>query len=280
MREIKCQDIADKVAEAVIRANQYLPADVMKALEDAVKKETSPTAKNILNILLENAHIAAREKMALCQDTGMVVVDVELGQDVYIAGGSLEKALNEGVRKGYIEGYLRKSVVKDPLNRINTQDNTPCIIHYNIVAGDKLKLTIFPKGAGSENMGKVAMLKPSHGLEGVKDFVLRVVKEAGGNPCPPIIIGVGIGGNMEKAALLAKKALLRPIDIRNSDPKIAELELEWLKAVNDLGIGPQGLGGRTTALGLNIEVFATHIASLPVAVNLGCHSTRRMVLEF
>ncbi|NLB88241.1 MAG: fumarate hydratase, partial [Syntrophomonadaceae bacterium] len=269
MREINCRDISSKVAAAVIKANQYLPADILKALEEAVKKETLPTAKNILNILLENAQIAAQEKMALCQDTGMVVIDVKIGQDVHIVGGNLEKALNEGVRKGYIEGYLRKSVVNDPLMRINTQDNTPCIVHYHIVEGDKLQLTIFPKGAGSENMGQVAMLKPSHGLAGVKDFVLKVVKEAGGNPCPPIIIGVGIGGNMEKAAFLAKKALLRPIDIRNLDPKIADLEVEWLEAVNDLGIGPQGLGGKTTALGLNIEVFATHIASLPVAVNLG-----------
>lgn len=280
MREINCKDITDKVAQAVIEANQYLPPDVLKALADAMEKETSPTARNILKIILENAYIAGQEKMALCQDTGMVVINVELGQDVHIVGGSLERALNEGVRKGYIEGYLRKSVVNDPFTRINTQDNTPSIIHYHIVEGDKFKLTIFPKGAGSENMGQVAMLKPSQGLSGVKDFILRVVKEAGGNPCPPIIIGVGIGGNMEKATLLAKQALLRPIDIRNSNPQISALELEWLDAVNDLGIGPQALGGRTTALGLNIEVFATHIASLPVAVNLGCHSTRRINLEF
>ncbi len=280
MRKIDCKDIIDKVAEAVVTANVDLPADVLKAINEAIKVEDSPAARHILQIILDNAQIASNEKMALCQDTGMVVINVEIGQDVHIVGGSLERALNEGIRKGYVEGYLRKSVVEEPLVRINTGDNTPGIIHYNIVEGSQLKLTLFPKGAGSENMGRVAMLKPSQGLEGVRDFVLQVVKEAGGNPCPPIIVGVGIGGNMEKAALLAKKALLRPLDIRNSDPRIAALEAEWLSNINDLGIGPQGLGGKTTALGVNIEVFATHIASLPVAVNLGCHSTRRIVLEF
>lgn len=280
MRDINCKDIIDKVAEAVITANVKLPSDVLKAISKAITEESLTTARNILRIILDNAEIASNEKMALCQDTGMIVINVEIGQDVHIVGGSLETALNEGVRKGYVEGYLRKSVVSDPFLRINTQDNTPCIIHYHIVEGDKLKLTIFPKGAGSENMGQVAMLKPAQGLPGVRDFVLKVIKEAGGNPCPPLIIGVGIGGNMEKATLLAKKALLRPIDIRNPDIRIANLEEEWLVRVNDLGIGPQGLGGKTTALGLNIEVFATHIASLPVAVNLGCHSTRRIDLEF
>lgn len=280
MREINCNDIIPRVAQAVITANRQLPMDILEALQQAYIKETSPTAKNILQIIIENANIADAEKMALCQDTGLVVIDVQIGQDVHIIGGNLGKALNEGVRQGYTFGYLRKSVVENPLSRINTADNTPAIIHYNIVTGDKLKLTIFPKGAGSENMGQVAMLKPAEGLDGVREFVLRVIREASGNPCPPIIVGVGIGGNMEKATLLAKHALLRPINIRNAAPDIAALEKEWLNKINELGIGPQGLGGRTTALGVNIEVFATHIASLPVAVNLGCHSTRRIELEF
>lgn len=275
MRIIDSQDIINKVAEAVIKANIGLPPDVFKAIQTAIINETSKTAQNILQIILENAHIAEAENMALCQDTGMVVIYVEIGQDVYIKG-SLEEALNEGVRRGYKAGYLRNSVVNDPVLRVNTFDNTPCIIHYQLVAGDKLDITILPKGAGSENVGQLAMLKPLAGIKGVKDFVLKVVKEAGANPCPPIIVGVGIGGNMEKATFLAKKALLRPLDVRNAEPYLAEFELDLLNEINSLGIGPQGLGGNTTALGVNVEVFATHIASLPVAVNISCHSLRRI----
>lgn len=275
MRIIDSQDIINKVAEAVIKANIGLPPDVFKAIQTAIIKETSKIAQNILQIILENAHIAEAENMALCQDTGMVVIYVEIGQDVYVKG-SLEEALNEGVRRGYKAGYLRNSVVNDPVLRVNTFDNTPCIIHYQLVAGDKLDITILPKGAGSENVGQLAMLKPLAGIKGVKDFVLKVVKEAGANPCPPIIVGVGIGGNMEKATFLAKKALLRPLDVRNAEPYLAEFELDLLNEINSLGIGPQGLGGNTTALGVNVEVFATHIASLPVAVNISCHSLRRI----
>lgn len=275
MRIIDSQDIINKVAEAVIKANIGLPPDVFKAIQTAIINETSKIAQNILQIILENAHIAEAENMALCQDTGMVVIYVEIGQDVYVKG-SLEEALNEGVRRGYKAGYLRNSVVNDPVLRVNTFDNTPCIIHYQLVAGDKLDITILPKGAGSENVGQLAMLKPLAGIKGVKDFVLKVVKEAGANPCPPIIVGVGIGGNMEKATFLAKKALLRPLDVRNAEPYLAEFELDLLNEINSLGIGPQGLGGNTTALGVNVEVFATHIASLPVAVNISCHSLRRI----
>ncbi len=280
MRVIDGQEIMDKLATAIITANTQLPPDVMRAIRAAIEIETLPRAKNILQIILENAHIAETEKVALCQDTGMVVIDVEIGQDVNIRGGNLEDILNEGVRRGYKAGYLRNSVVNDPILRINTLDNTPAIIHYKIVSGDKVKLTLFPKGAGSENVGQLSMLNPLDGLEGVKSFVLKTVREAGANPCPPIIVGVGIGGNMEKATLLAKRALLRPLDIRNKLPYLAEFELDLLNEINNLGIGPQGLGGKTTALGVNIEAFATHIASLPVAVNIGCHSTRRIVVEF
>ncbi|HZJ85259.1 MAG TPA: fumarate hydratase [Syntrophomonadaceae bacterium] len=280
MRVIDGQEIMDKLATAIITANTQLPPDVMRAIRAAIEIETLPRAKNILQIILENAHIAETEKVALCQDTGMVVIDVEIGQDVNIRGGNLEDILNEGVRRGYKAGYLRNSVVNDPILRINTLDNTPAIIHYKIVSGDKVKLTLFPKGAGSENVGQLSMLNPLDGLEGVKFFVLKTVREAGANPCPPIIVGVGIGGNMEKATLLAKRALLRPLDIRSKLPYLAEFELDLLNEINNLGIGPQGLGGKTTALGVNIEAFATHIASLPVAVNIGCHSTRRIVVEF
>lgn len=280
MRVIDGQEIIDKLAAAIITANTKLPPDVLQAIRAAIEIETLPRAKNILQIILENAHIAETEKIALCQDTGMVVIDVEIGQDVNISGGNLEDILNEGVRRGYKAGYLRNSVVNDPILRINTLDNTPAIIHYKIVSGDKVKITLFPKGAGSENVGQLSMLNPLDGLEGVKAFVLKTVREAGANPCPPIIVGVGIGGNMEKATLLAKRALLRPLDIRSKLPYLAEFELDLLNEINNLGIGPQGLGGKTTALGVNIEAFATHIASLPVAVNIGCHSTRRMVVSF
>ncbi|GFR36456.1 fumarate hydratase [Thermobrachium celere] len=230
--------------------------------------------KKILDILIKNSEIAENEKMPMCQDTGMAVVFMEIGQDVHIVGGNLEDAINEGVRQGYIEGYLRKSVVKDPLDRVNTKDNTPAIIHYSIVPGDKIKITVAPKGFGSENMSRLKMLKPADGVEGVKKFVLETVKEAGPNPCPPIVVGVGIGGTFEKAAFLAKKALLRSVDEENKNPYYAQLEKELLEEINKLGIGPQGFGGLTTCLGVNIEVYATHIAGLPVAVNINCHATR------
>ncbi len=279
MRFINSQDIIEKVAAAVIKANTVLPTDVFKAIENALDYEDSPTARNILEIILQNAHIAESEGMAICQDTGLVVVNVCLGQDVHIVGTSLETAINEGVRIAYKAGYFRNSVVNDPILRVNTNDNTPVIINYQLVSGKELSLTISPKGAGSENMGQLAMLKPLVGLKGVKDFVLEVVKKASANPCPPIIVGVGIGGNMEKAVQLAKGAVLRPINLRNELAYLADFELELLKAINELGIGPQGLGGRTTALAVNVEVFATHIASLPVAVNLSCHATRRVTIR-
>ncbi|NLJ71618.1 MAG: fumarate hydratase [Syntrophomonadaceae bacterium] len=279
MRFINSQDIIEKVAAAVIKANTVLPTDVFKAIANALVYEDSLTARNIIEIILQNAHIAESEGMAICQDTGLVVVNVCLGQDVHIVGTSLETAINEGVRIAYKAGYFRNSVVNDPILRVNTNDNTPVIINYQLVSGKELSLTISPKGAGSENMGQLAMLKPLVGLKGVKDFVLEVVKKASANPCPPIIVGVGIGGNMEKAVQLAKGAVLRPINLRNELAYLADFELELLKAINELGIGPQGLGGRTTALAVNVEVFATHIASLPVAVNLSCHATRRVTIR-
>lgn len=278
MREISVTEISKAVGMAVIEANTKLPEDVKAALEAAKVKESSPTAAHCLDIILENAQIAFRDKLALCQDTGLVVAHVELGQDVHITGGGLEEAINQGIRDGYQQGYLRKSVVSDPFARVNTGDNTPAIIHIHLVAGEELRITLLPKGAGSENMGQLVMLTPSAGIEGVKDFIIKVVKEAAGNPCPPIIVGVGVGGNMEKAALLAKQALLREVGIPNTRPEIAELEAEMLQKINALGIGVQGLGGNTTALAVNIETYPTHIACLPVAVNLGCHSTRRIVV--
>lgn len=279
MRQINSRQVKQAVKKAVMQANIYLPQDIVQALRAALEKERSPRARRFLQIVLENSELAAREKMALCQDTGMVVVDVEFGQEVILSGGELGEAINQGIREGYQEGYLRKSVVNDPFQRINTGDNTPGIVHCHVVGGDKLIITVLPKGAGSENMGQLGMLKPAQGIKGVKEFILKVIKEAGGNPCPPIIVGVGVGGNMEKAALLAKKALLRPVNIRNPREDLAGLEEEMLTAVNALGIGPQGMGGDTTALAVNIEVYPTHIASLPVAVNIGCHSTRRITVE-
>lgn len=256
-----------------------LPEDILLALQQARARERSVRASGILDIILENAELAEKERIALCQDTGMVVVEMEIGSELLIEG-DLEKAINEGIRTGYQEGYFRASVVRDPLNRINTGDNTPAIIHTRLVPGEGLTINLLPKGAGSENMGQIAMLKPSQGLPGIKDFVVKVVREAGSNPCPPIIVGVGIGGNMEKAALLAKEALLRPLNQMSPRPDLAALEQELLDMINATGIGPQGLGGDTTALGVNIEVYPTHIASLPVAVSLGCHSTRRIKIEF
>jgi len=280
MRQIKVDLIEAAVAQAVIDANTVLPKDVQGALQAARERETLPAAQRFLQIILENADIARRDRMALCQDCGMVVAHVKVGQEVHLIGGELEAAINQGIRTGYQRGYLRKSVVQDPLARVNTGDNTPAIVHISLVAGDVLQITLMPKGAGSENMGQLAMLKPSAGVEGVKEFILQVVRAAGGNPCPPLIVGVGIGGNMEKAALLAKHALLREVGHPNERPDLAELEMEMLARINATGIGVMGIGGNTTALAVNIETYPTHIACLPVAVNLGCHSTRRITLEF
>lgn len=274
MKEINVSKITDEVKRLCIECNYFLNDDIMNSFKNMKEKEPFPVAKNIIDILMQNAEIAAKDHMPMCQDTGMTVVFVEIGQEVHIEGGSLEDAINEGVRRGYEEGYLRKSVVKDPIDRVNTKDNTPAVIHYSIVPGDKLKITVAPKGFGSENMSQLKMLKPSDGLEGVKKFVINVVKEAGPNPCPPIIVGIGIGGTFEKSAYLAKKSLLRRIDKRNENPFYAKLEEELLNEINALGIGPQGFGGLTTALAVNIEAYATHIAGLPVAVNISCHATR------
>ena len=274
MKTINVNEIIKTVKELSIEANYYLPNDVKEAIEEAEKNEKWPIANNILNKILENSQIAAAEKMPICQDTGMACVFVDIGQDVHITGGSLEEGINEGVRQGYAEGFLRKSVVKDPIHRVNTNDNTPALIYYNMVPGDKVKITVAPKGFGSENMSRIAMLKPSDGLEGVKNFVLETVRMAGPNPCPPIVIGVGIGGSFDKAAYLAKKALIRPVNENNTDEFYSNLEKELLEEVNKIGIGPQGFGGKTTALALNIETYPTHIAGLPVAVNINCHATR------
>lgn len=279
MRQIHVDEIRKAVEQAVLEANTQLPEDITMALKRFLDKERSPHARRLLQITLENADLARNECMALCQDTGLVVVDIELGQEAALIGGDLETAINQGIRDGYKRGYFRKSIVKDPLERVNTGDNTPAVIHMHLVPGSGIKLNILPKGGGSENMGQLTMLKPSQGVQGVKDFIVKVVKEAGANPCPPIIIGVGIGGNMEKAALLAKKALMREIGTVNPNPALAALEEEMLSAVNSLGVGPQGMGGDTTALALHIETYPTHIACLPVAVNLGCHSTRRVTVE-
>lgn len=281
MKEIDVQDIISALEELCVEANCILDQDVVEALESSLKAEESPQGREVIEVLLQNAAIAAREMIPICQDTGMAVLFVELGQDLHIRGGSLTEALNEGIRRGYEKGYLRKSVVKDPFNRVNTGDNTPAVIHYDLVPGDKLTLTLAPKGFGSENMGALKMLKPSDGLEGVLDFVVETVDKAGANPCPPIVVGVGVGGTMEKAAILAKKALLRPVGSANCDRNYAQVEKELLRRINNLGIGPQGYGGRTTALAVHLEVFPTHIAGLPAAVNINCHVARhrQIVLE-
>lgn len=273
MRTISAAEISDAVRALCIGSNRILPDDMRWGLAAARKDELWPTAAGVLDDIIENYRRAERLEMPVCQDTGMACVFVELGQEVHI-DGSLEEAIQEGVRRGYLDGYLRKSVVSDPIERINTLDNTPAVITYDVVMGDRLTITVAPKGAGSENMGRLAMLKPSDGLAGVKRFVLDAVETAGPNPCPPIVEGVGIGGNFDRVALLAKRALLRPLDRRNPNPVYAALETELLDSINALGIGPQGFGGRATALGVNIEVFATHIAQLPCAVNIGCHVTR------
>ena len=279
MKEINVSKITEVVKNMCIDANYYLTHDVKEKIESAYKQEKWPMAKEILEKILTNIDIAKKEEMPICQDTGMACVFVEIGQDVHIIGGNLKDAINEGIRQGYNEGFLRKSVVKDPLDRINTMDNTPAIIYYDIVEGDKLKIKVAPKGFGSENMSQLKMLKPADGLEGVKDFVLKVVKEAGPNPCPPIVVGIGIGGTFDKAANLAKKALVRPLNEKNNNEFYANLEKELLKDVNELGIGPQGFGGKTTALAVNIETYPTHIAGLPVAVNINCHVTRHAEIE-
>jgi fumarate hydratase subunit alpha len=275
MREVHVEEITKTVEKLCIEANYNIPDDVKKALEAAVEKEVSPLGREILQDILENIDIARCDQTAICQDTGLAVIFLELGQDVRIVGGDLEKAINKGVRQGYINGYLRKSAVNDPLFlRKNTGDNTPAIIHTSIVPGDKVKITVAPKGGGSENMSALAMLKPSDGVEGVKKFILNTVDKAGPNPCPPIIVGVGIGGTIEKTTLIAKKALLRAVGEHNPNPEIAKLEEELLDEINKLGIGPQGFGGKITALAVNIETFPAHIASMPVAVNIQCHAAR------
>ena len=273
MRNIQAAQITDAVRRLCIQANCHLTEDVKGCIRQCRACETFPVAQNILDQIIENYEIADQNDVPVCQDTGMACVFIDVGQDVHIEG-ALEAAIHEGVRQGYDEGYLRKSVVRDPIDRVNTGDNTPAMIYYNIVPGDQVKITVAPKGFGSENMSQIKMLKPSDGLQGVKDFVLKVVEEAGPNPCPPIVVGVGVGGTFDKAALMAKKALIRPVDSRHPDPFWAELEDELLEKINALGIGPQGFGGRTTALAVNIEKCPTHIEGLPVAVNINCHVTR------
>ena len=273
MRVICAQQITDTVKRLCIEANCYLPQDMKSSIEASHACEPWPQAKEVLERIIENYQIAQQENRPVCQDTGLACVFVNVGQEVHIEG-DLTQAIHEGVRQGYTEGYLRKSVVRDPLERVNTGDNTPAMIYYEIVPGDRVEITVAPKGAGSENMSQIKMLKPSDGLQGVKDFVLQVVEEAGPNPCPPVVVGVGVGGTFDKAAFLAKKALLRPADERNPVAFWAELEAELLDKINALGIGPQGFGGKTTALCVNIEQYPCHIASLPVAVNINCHVTR------
>lgn len=274
MREIQCSKITEVIRKLCIEANEHLPEDVKCAIKTARKEEDGEIAKGILDNIIENYEIADRENVPICQDTGMAVVFMEIGQDVHITGGDLTECVNEGVRQGYTDGYLRKSVVKDPIRRGNTGDNTPAILYTEIVPGEQIKITVGPKGFGSENMSRIMMFKPSAGLEGIKDFIIETVKFAGPNPCPPMVVGVGIGSTFDRCALLAKKALMRPLGSSNKDPFYADLEKELLLKINSLGIGPQGLGGRTTAIGLNIETFPTHIAGMPCAVNINCHVTR------
>lgn len=274
MRELEVSAITDTVERLCIEANTCLPGDVRCALETCRAAEDGDIARGILDQIIENYHIAQEEAVPICQDTGVACVFLEIGQDVHLTGGDLTEAVNEGVRRGYDRGYLRKSVVADPVRRGNTGDNTPAMLYTEIVPGRQVKITVAPKGFGSENMSAIRMFKPSAGLQGIKDFILETVENAGPNPCPPMVVGVGIGGTFDKAALLAKKALLRPLDEANPDPFYAELEKEMLDKVNALGIGPQGFGGRTTAIGLNIETMATHIAGMPCAININCHVTR------
>lgn len=279
MRIIHINEIIGNVKEMCIEANHFLAEDMCAALNEAADSEKAPLGKQILNQLKENLDIASEDMIPICQDTGMAVLFVEVGQEVRIEGGLLTDAINEGVRQGYTEGFLRKSVVKDPLIRENTKDNTPAVIHYDIVAGDRIKITVAPKGFGSENMSRVFMLKPADGIEGVKNAVLTAVKDAGPNACPPMVVGVGIGGTFEKCALMAKKALTRPVNQRSDIPYIKEMEEELLARINKSGIGPGGLGGSTTALAVNINTYPTHIAGLPVAVNICCHVNRHCIRE-
>ncbi|MCT4597312.1 MAG: fumarate hydratase [Vallitalea sp.] len=276
MREILVDEIISNIKEMCIEANYFVSNDIISAIQESTIKEKSPIGKEILSQIQENASIAKEKKMPMCQDTGMAVVFCEIGQEVHVIGDNITNAINEGVRRGYKDGFLRKSVVKDPFNRENTNDNTPAIIHYDIVEGDKIKITVAPKGFGSENMSKITMLKPADGIDGAKQAIITAVEQAGGNACPPMVVGVGIGGTFEKAALLSKKALIRPINERSSSEYVKDMEEELLYKINKLGIGPGGLGGITTALAVNIETYPTHIAGLPVAVNISCHATRHV----
>lgn len=276
MRELSVCEITKNLKEMCIEANHYLAPDMVEKFNKAYEGETSPLGKQILGQLIENMDIAGKEMIPICQDTGMAVVFAEIGQDVHLVDGNLEDAINEGVRQGYVEGYLRKSVVKDPLIRENTNDNTPAVIHYAIVPGDQVKLTVAPKGFGSENMSRVFMLKPADGIEGVKNAVIQAVKDAGPNSCPPMVLGVGIGGTFEKCAWLAKKALARDTNEHSPIPYVREMEEELLETLNGLGIGPAGLGGKTTVFAVNIETYPTHIAGLPVAINTCCHVNRHV----
>ena len=279
MRTILTEQVTDQIREMCIEANHYLSPDMDRAMKEAVCTEKSELGKKILNQLQENLRIADKEMIPICQDTGMAVIFLEVGQEVHFEGKAIEDAVNEGVRFGYEEGFLRKSVVGDPLIRENTKDNTPAVIHYSIVPGDKVKITLAPKGFGSENMSRIFMLKPSDGAEGVKQAILTAVKDAGPNACPPMVVGVGIGGTFEKCALMAKHALTRPVDKHSDIPYIRKMEVELLEKINRLGVGPGGLGGTTTALAVNIETYPTHIAGLPVAVNICCHVNRHVVRE-
>ena len=271
IREINVKELTDNISEMCIQANHYLSPDMDACMKQAVETEKSELGKKILNQLQENLEIADKEMIPICQDTGMAVIFMEIGQDVHFVGGDFEEAVNEGVRRGYVDGYLRKSVVKDPLIRENTKDNTPAILHTKIVPGDKVKITVAPKGFGSENMSRIFMLKPADGIEGVKNAILTAVKDAGPNACPPMVVGVGIGGTFEKCALLAKQALTRQVNEHSDIPYVKEMEEEMLTKINHLGIGPGGLGGTTTALAVNINTYPTHIAGLPVAINICCH---------
>lgn len=279
MRNVHVSEITRNIKEMCIEANHFLSEDMSAAMKNAVQTEESPLGKQILNQLQENLQIAGEDMIPICQDTGMAVVFLEIGQDVHLEGGSVEDAVNEGVRQGYVEGYLRKSVVKDPIIRENTKDNTPAVIHYSIASGEKVRIKVAPKGFGSENMSRVFMLKPADGIEGVKNAVLTAVKDAGPNACPPLVVGVGVGGTFEKCALMAKEALTREVGTHSEIEWVKDLEEEILQKINNLGIGPGGLGGTTTALAVNVNTYPTHIAGLPVAINICCHVNRHIIRE-
>ncbi len=279
MRTVEVGILTDQIKEMCIEANHFLSKDMEEALEKARVEEVSPLGGQIMAQLKENLQIAGQDMIPICQDTGMAVIFLEVGQEVHFEGGSVEDAVNEGVRRGYVDGFLRKSVVRDPIFRENTKDNTPAVIHYSIVPGDKVKITVAPKGFGSENMSRVFMLKPADGIEGVKNAILTAVKDAGPNACPPMVVGVGIGGTFEKCALMAKQALTRPVNVRSEIPYVRELEEEMLEKINRTGIGPGGLGGSTTAMAVNVNTYPTHIAGLPVAVNICCHVNRHVIRE-